>query len=168
MTYNSLYRIRTAGVVLVFAAMIAGGCNTTDHQSAFLSDAMMPPSGITRTNLDGEVLSEDPDDWRISPVHVGLIIVEPAYPNPTTGSLVFVPVNIRQFNAVPAPVTLRALDVTNRFTVLDRIHDTASPGVRVMQFQPGLLGSAGLHRLFIFDGRGEVISYGDLCVSPCP
>jgi len=58
-------------------------CSQNEDQREFERAAFSEASGFTRTNANGQVISEDPDDWRISPFFQGLIEVSslPA-PNP--------------------------------------------------------------------------------------
>ena len=149
----------------ILAAVLLGpGCDTQGRQDEFIDEAFAPPQGFTRTDEDGAVAERDADDWRTAPLYLGTIFVDPAFPNPTGGQFVSLPLSIREFNAVPGGLELAALDANNRFTTLDRIDDAGSPGAYVLTFNPTFLGRRGLVRVFILDGLGELISYGDLLV----
>lgn len=142
--------------------LLGPGCDSQGQQEAFDQDAFAVPSGFTRTDADGQVLNEDADDWRTSPVYVGRIRIEPAFPNPTNGQFVNIPVRVIEFNAVVGRLQLVSLDESNRFVLLDDA--SGELGADVFTFNPTFLGRRGLVRVFILDGRGEVISYGDLQV----
>lgn len=159
-----------AAVVLILCWTTLSACDTFNEQRDFSSDASRPPDGITRTEESSEVVDEDPDDWRTSPLYRGVVRVEPAYPNPVTSDLqrVTVPFWITDFDAITGNLTLRGYTDKQRFIALDR-REVTGPGSYQFDFSPSWLSSAGnldavegLHRLFIFDARGEIVSYGDL------
>src|SRR5690606_14388053 len=76
----AMIRLRPLAVLALLLTLPA--CDTNVQQDEFLLDSELPPNGITRTNEAGEVLENDPDDWRVAPVFRGAVEVEPAYPNP--------------------------------------------------------------------------------------
>ncbi len=147
--------------------LAAAGCDNQGAQEEFIDEAGQPPQGITRI-LDnaygGDICSEDADDWRTSPVYSGIILIErPASPNPVAGSsLVTITIRVLQFDRVRGSLAVRAFGNANTLIVLDTILDASSPGEYVFQFSPSLLTENGLHRLFIFDAIGELVSYGDI------
>jgi hypothetical protein len=148
-------------------AFVIGGCDNQGAQEDFIDEAGLPASGITRI-LDnaygGEICSEDADDWRTSPIYSGIVLVErPASPNPVAGSaLVTITIRELQFDRVRGILDLRAFGNGNTLLRLDTIIEASSPGEYVFQFSPSILSENGLHRLFIFDGIGELVSYGDI------
>ena len=145
---------------------LPAGCDTQEQQNEFLDDAFAVPEGFTRTNRDGEVVTNDPDDWRTAPFYATSVLVDPAFPNPSSEGLFTFPVSIREFNAVPGGLELASLDANNRFVPLDVINDVSDPGRYDFREVPILarLGRRGLIRVFILDGRGELVSYGDVFV----
>ena len=148
--------------VVVLATIVA--CDSTDSQDDFVQAASSPPSGITRTDASGQVTSEDTDDWRTSPFFVGKVFVDPAYPNPAqVGSTITVQIRVLQFGDISGRLVLRA-EVGDDLVPLDELIDTSSPGAYIMQFSGAQLGRTGLHRLYIFDEFGEIVSYGDLLI----
>ena len=50
--------------LVVLALLLAGGCDTAEQQNDFEDEAFSTPSGFTRTDENGQILSEDKDDWR--------------------------------------------------------------------------------------------------------
>ncbi len=147
---------------IVAVCLLLAACDSSDSQEDFVKAATSTPSGFTSTDVSGQVISEDTDDWRTSPFFVGKVLVNPAYPNPVQGgATVTVPVQILQFNDVSGGLSLRA-EVGEQLRLLDDLIDTSSPGAYIMQFSAAQIGESGLHRLFILDDFGEIVSYGDL------
>lgn len=139
-------------------------CDSAESQDDFVKAATSPPSGITSTDASGEVISEDTDDWRTAPFFVGKVIVNPAYPNPSTaGGTITVSLRILQFDDITGGLSLRT-EAGERFLLLDDLIDTSSPGAYIMQFSAAQIGEAGLYRLFILDDFGEIVSYGDVSI----
>ncbi|MEX2399549.1 MAG: hypothetical protein WD423_02175 [Rhodothermales bacterium] len=153
---------RIAAVGLVLCAL--SGCDAHEQQDAFAEEASRPPENITRVSESGEVLEVDEDDWRTAPLYRGEILVDPAEPNPVaTGGFVAIRVSVTVFNAVQAPLRVETLR-DNRLRTLDVIDQASDPGAYVFSFPASEIGSRGLHRIFVFDGVGELVSYGDVMV----
>lgn len=162
--------IHIAAAVILLSCPALWACDTFNEQQQFSNEASQRPEGITRTSESSEVLEEDADDWRTSPLYRGVVRVEPAYPNPVTAShqRVTLPYWITDFNAISGDLTLRAYNDKDNFIALDR-REITGPGSYQFDFHPSILSSTGnvgsvegLHRLFLFDERGELVSYGDL------
>src|SRR5690606_4099136 len=134
------------------------------QQETFLDEAQAEPSGFTRTDQSGGIEALDGDDWRTSPLFTGRVIVDPAYPNPTNGGIVTLPFRILQPNEVAGGVYVRAFDADGNVIALGEQIETSGPGLYVVTINPALLGPTGLHRLFVTDVFGDLISYGDLDV----
>ncbi|NNE45220.1 MAG: hypothetical protein HKN37_01020 [Rhodothermales bacterium] len=163
---------RTNSILLVATCVCLWSCDATDSQDEFVTAATSTPSGFSATDAsgglvrdeEGQIVSEDTDDWRTAPFFVGKVVVRPAYPNPAVaGGTVTVPIRILQFDDVSGGLVLRTL-VGEQFPLLDELIDTSSPGERIMQFSVAQIGEAGLHRLFILDSFGEMVSYGDVLI----
>lgn len=146
------------------AALLWAGCDTAAQQESFLEDAQATPSGISRTDQNGGILDLDEDDWRTSPLFIGKVTVDPAYPNPVIGGIVTVPFRILQPNEVSGGVYIRSFDADGNVIALGEEVETSGPGLYVVTINPALLGPTGLHRLFVTDRFGDLISYGDLDV----
>lgn len=160
--------------ILILLLGSAMGCDSQEAQLEFENDANMPPSGFASTDENGTILHDDPDDWRTSPNFAGVARFEPAYPNPTNGGLVTVPVIVQDFNALPGGLELRGFDDTGRLTLLDDLPQATQPGAYTFIFSPtqfsvtgDLSAVGGLHRVFVFGilGSSEIVSYGDIMVS---
>jgi len=149
---------------LALVCWLGLGCDSQKQQENFVDSANAPPAGFTRTDAGGQILTDDPDDWRTAPFYIGKIRVDPAYPNPSTSDFVNLPVTVLEFDAIGGRLTLRSFDDQRRGILLDEILDASSPGAYSFRFTPARLVTNGLHRVFIFDQFGEIISYGDLMV----
>ncbi len=150
--------------IILLLAVCTLSCDSSDSQDDFLKAATATPSGITRTDGSGQIISDDKDDWRTAPFFVGKVIVDPAFPNPSSvGGTVTIPLRILQFEDLSGRLSLR-VDVDDDFRLLDELLDTSSPGARIFQFSAAQINRAGLHRLFILDDFNEIVSYGDLLI----
>ena len=143
------------------------GCDNQGAQEDFVAEAGADPSGITRildNDFGGTICSEDEDDWRTSPVYTGIVLVErPAFPNPINGATEgTILLRVLQFDRVRGGFQLSAFGDGNLPIELGRITDASSPGEYALQFSPSLLTANGLHRLFVLDSFGELITYGDI------
>ncbi|SHK97593.1 hypothetical protein SAMN04488087_2445 [Rhodothermus profundi] len=153
-----------AGLLLL---LILTGCDTR-QQEDFLSAALRPPEGFTRTDENGQVLSVDPDDWRVAPAYRGYLRFDPAYPNPFSGGEVRLPFYV--FSSLSGGLSLWANDVEGRPRLLDEHPSLTQPGAYVFTFDPAVLTPdrnlarlEGLHRLYVYRGT-DLVSYGDLMI----
>ncbi len=146
----------------ILLSLLLSSCDSQEKQNDFVDDARSPPSGITSTDRDGIIVSEDEDDWRTAPFYFGKVRIDPAYPNPSFGQIVTVPVSILEFNAIQGGLVLRADDGDDHLLLLAEILNAAQPGAYVLRFSPVILGRTGLIRLLVFDRLGELVSYGDI------
>ena len=161
-------------------AFLLLSCDTADEQRLFNDAVFEEPEGYTYTdeggrmqmNDKGEYISFDENDWQTGPAFIGSISVDPIYPNPTDGSLVIIPVSITDFDGFPNGLYLRAFGnfEPRSLYLIDEIFD-ASAGSHAFRFDPSLLSAAGdlssikgLHRLFVTDAQGNLVSYGDLLI----
>jgi hypothetical protein len=157
---------------LALWGLVLASCDTQEAQEEFVDDANQVPAGVTvilDDSFGGTVCREDADDWRISPIYNGVVFVDrPPVPNPASGELVTITLRVLQFDRVRGGLVLRAFGAANSLLILDSILDAGSPGEYVFQFSPSLLSTNGIHRLFVFDSFGEIVSYGDLHVAAQP
>ncbi|HCT52495.1 MAG TPA: hypothetical protein DF712_08545 [Balneola sp.] len=159
--------------ILVIFGFLLLGCTSNDAQREFEIDAYQDPAGITSTSAQGEVTSEDPDDWRASPFFQGLIEVKPAYPNPIELGGV---IEFEYFVLSTQPVN--GLQVVTRGVngqLSNYIYTSSSNplpnGIDNFRIDPKSLSpdgsdalARGLHRVFFFDLNQRLISYGDIRV----
>lgn len=136
-------------------------CGSDDD--GFRERAAARPSGIVETDADGNVVNwpQSETDWETSPSYLGIIIFDALYPNPSGVA-----------STLRIPVTVRTAGVRGglyiewiRDGMLVRIAEfpyVLEPGFYVLDFDAALFGTTGLFRIFITDGRGDVVSYGDI------
>lgn len=163
-----------AGLLLFLVLGLAACSSTDDAQRDFENQAFRPPEGITRTDNGGEVQETDPDDWRVSPMYSGFVEIEqPAYPNPTNGQTISIELLVTGLGSVNG-IEVVTLDERNIFRPL--YFDERQPipvgfsliTIDPLLFAPGgsgtISGARGLHRVFVFDRRENLITYGDVRV----
>ncbi|AXJ01507.1 hypothetical protein CYPRO_2261 [Cyclonatronum proteinivorum] len=164
-------------ILFALSALLAlnSACSSTDDaQRDFEREAFRTPSGITETDGSGNIISTDEDDWRIGPLFAGFVEVQqPAFPNPTTGQILSIELLVTGLGAVNG-LDVMTLDDRNFFKRLFFDERTPLPvgftqiTINPVQFAPGgsgtISGARGLHRVFIFDGRENLITYGDIRV----
>jgi len=156
---NRLLSVAMSGALLLSLT----ACDTQDQQEEFIRSADQVASGFTETNESGEIINEDLDDWRTAPVYIGSIRIDPAFPNPTAGEFVTIPLTVTLPGSIRGGLRVSAVDRNRRLVVLDELIEASDPGAYVFQFS-ALNLDPGLQRVFIFDGFGELISYGDLMI----
>ncbi|PIQ59886.1 MAG: hypothetical protein COV99_12665 [Bacteroidetes bacterium CG12_big_fil_rev_8_21_14_0_65_60_17] len=154
--------MRIVRLLVLMALVPLAACDTAERQDDFVDDASAVPAGFARTGEDGEILEDDKDDWRTSPVYGGKVRFDPAFPNPTTGSLVTISLTVLEFGAIQGGLVLRGRDANGTLRTLDDLPEAAEPGVHAFLFSPSILARSGLVRVFVFDRVGEVVTYGDL------
>ena len=160
MQNTAMFRISA----IVLTAIFVFGCDSQNKQDTFIEDASRVPSGYAATDATGAIISDDKDDWRTAPIFAGKVRFDPAFPNPTIGQFVSLPVFIMEFNSIQGGLVLRADDGQGSLRLLDEILDASQPGGYTLRFSPAVLGRTGLIRLFVTDRLGELVSYGDLSV----
>lgn len=147
------------------------GCTRNDAQREFEEEAYSFPNNYTKTTAQGQVESVDEDDWRISPLFQGLIEINPPFPNPVaTNQAIQFEVEVTGIQSVSGIEVLVRFD-DNSFRSVYQNFETLQPGLTTLQINPIELaqfgnpeGARGLNRLFIFDGKSQMISYGDVLV----
>ncbi len=168
---RSIYSVLTLLCVLM---LFASCSNTDDAQRDFENDAYRLPSGFTETDAQGNVINEDPDDWRVSPMFAGFVEIDrPAYPNPTTGPTISLEILITGIGSVNG-IDVYTFDENDRLKLLWFDERMPLPVgfsqilIDPVQFAPGgsgtISGARGLHRVLVFDRRNNLITYGDIKV----
>ncbi len=165
-------------VAALLACLLLLGCSKSDDQKKFEQQAYSIPENYTAMNANGRPAGSgqtDPDDWRISPAYQGLIEVStPAYPNPVSlNSSLRIDIDILGFESVPGLEVYTLRQVNNLFGPIVQLDQSElSPGLRVLVMDPSSFSGAsssqnatGLNRIIIFDGRDNVITYGDVRVN---
>jgi hypothetical protein len=170
----AVHPFRILGLFLL-GVLLLPGCDTSDAQRQFEFDASAPPSGITQTDQDGNVIGEpDPDDWRSAPLFPS-VTVQPAFPNPVPAVFtapVTVDVSVPFTSAITGGLVLLVIDnrQQGRFAaVLDFVPPESIFTLNSLRFTRSdlqialnLPDPAGLYRLLVQDGTGRLISYGDV------
>lgn len=163
----------------ILGVFIFAGCSKSDEQKEFENQAWNLPDNYTST-VDGvSVKNKDPDDWRISPQYQSLIRIGETYtlPHPNPLAFNYVPGltldidvgNIQTLSRVE--VNVLDLDAPNPLRQL-KVQTVSSTPTLITFTLPGELISAStggsnasdLYRLIIYDGRNNIISYGDVKV----
>lgn len=162
--------VQSLSLILLAVIIFFNGCKRDDAQVSFEREALSLPSGHTETDQFGNVITEDGNDWRVSPLYAGLIFVEPAFPNPTQGDNITIELSITGVNNLVG-FTVYFLNETATPTFLTSITFNPSNFFQVISINPQefspttLLSDAiGLHRVLIYDQRNEIITYGDIKV----
>lgn len=169
--------ILQAILLSVFGALILAGCSKSDDQKAFEQKAFAPPdTNIVQTNQSGEILdNNDPDDWRVSPRYQTLITVglsfefQPPYPNPVNfNSKLYI--HLRQNSPdVIDGLEIRTIDEDGDINQVifynsDQIGSyNIDKQIEASSIVTGRGDNAsGFYRLLIYDGRNNLITYGDV------
>ena len=146
-------------------------CSQNEDQREFERAAFSEASGFTRTNTNGEVIQEDPDDWRIAPFFQGLIEIS-SYPAPnpvqTNDRIVM---NLLATGIEPVsgiiiyvyyrPNSIKVIPVDDRSPLPAGLLTIQLNPLEIAEFveQP-----AGLYRVILLDRNENVITYGDIKV----
>jgi len=158
-----------AFTLFIFASLILSGCGNDDAQIKFENQAYSEPSNFTETTFQGDVVRLDSDDWRISPLYIGLANVQPIFPNPVqyaaninlevelSGAPVSSIIELGYLDASSEWSPLQIQDITSDFELVTFIVNTRQFGGTAEQ-------ARGIHRLLLFDGNQRMISYGDLLI----
>lgn len=170
----------TLRLLLVALPLVVLACDsgTADGQRLFADDALLSPvAGITRTDASATVLSRDSSDWRIGPAYLTRVrFLELPSPNPVaSGAAISFLIDTE---GVPGGLELVAVqrrgDLVDFVEILDpgaRRDDATVSGfysfsVSASQIAvAGGSGVGGLTRVVLLDGRGGVVSYGDVQVN---
>ncbi|TYP94844.1 hypothetical protein LX73_0133 [Fodinibius salinus] len=160
--------------ITVFSVLLLMGCSKSNDQRDFENRALTTPDKITKTDSNGEIVGQtDPDDWRVGPMYNRLISIsselsDPPHPNPlpynSTLNLqiefnVSDPVNvivIRKFR-LPTDTQFPLLRQLDQSELID-FNSIALEGSNIAENTT----KEGLYRILIYDGKQNLISYGDV------
>lgn len=158
--------------LLVLSMALLISCRESEDQQQFEEEARSEPEGITEMSIDGnEVISEDDDDWRISPMYKGLIrfnstdIVHYPYPNPANRN------DFIKFDLYITQDAVNAIRLVtyseNDYWITLETKTSISSGYEHFEFRAGDMSAegwnpSGLHRLLIYDQHDNLITYGDI------
>lgn len=155
--------------IIPVIALFLVSCSNDDAQSDFESQAYGEAANFTETSFQGDIVRIDSDDWRISPLYIGLITVQPAYPNPIQyGSNLELEVDL---NGLPVNSVLELgfLNPSNQWIFLQQQEvifdfDTKVFRIDTRQFGGSAEQARGLRRMLLFDGNQRLITYGDILI----
>lgn len=160
-------------VVFLLLVVSVISCTRNDAQREFEEEAYQAPSGITETAPNnGEILSNDPDDWRTSPRFQGFIDVVPPYPNPVaTNQIIQFQLEVIAQGAVNGLLVYVLFENGDREIIFDEfdplplgLYDFPIEASRLSQFDGSPESARGLKRIYLFDLDYRMISYGDILV----
>ena len=162
--------VRPAPFLLL--AVFVAGCGATDVREAqrlFEAEAFtLPASGFTETPDGVTVRDEDPQDWRIAPRFLGdFELTLPPYPNPVgRGESIQLLGTFADRNGALIPYRLTRDGDLLRIEGACVSGSTLAPAPVYTVFADCIgLGESGLFRLVLLDGRGDVVTYGDVSVA---
>lgn len=157
-------------VFLSLLCLLFFACAKSDDQRRFEDEAFVQPQGITQTTADGSIVSDDPDDWNVGPMYQSLIIVDqPAFPNPVDYNSNFtIRINLQTPDAVNQmifysfryPTELNGPIYELDQSRLQLFNSVTIPASSIAD--QGAAGAAGTYRILIYDGRDNLITYGDV------
>ncbi|MEX0773480.1 MAG: hypothetical protein WEB89_10595 [Balneolales bacterium] len=163
------------GMIILLSTSLWGGCSRNEEQDQFEREAFRTSEGYTKTNSLGEIVgSEDPGDWRVSPIFEGYVNVHiRAHPNPVViGDIVRIELELLGVDFINNLTVKTYTD--NNFNFPQELYyyeNSSQHGFINMSFDPILLSPSnvasearGLHRVFIFDQNEDLITYGDIKV----
>jgi hypothetical protein len=156
--------------LLVTMLVVTTHCTSQSAQDSFEAQARKMPSGITRTDAVGRIISIDPDDWRIGPMFGGYVEVSvPAYPNPSRGERITIDILVSGLESVNrlqvytrtptgSPLFLYEINDSPLPTGLNQIYLDPAAFAQTRSYQDAI----GLHRVFVYDQNANLITYGDI------
>ncbi|PAU95832.1 hypothetical protein CK503_01890 [Aliifodinibius salipaludis] len=161
-------------ILFLAGFLIVAGCSKSDDQREFENQALVPPfKGITEMTSQGEKTENgniDSDDWNISPRYIQRIsVLTPAYPNPINyGQTMQITIDFGYDNTANEIAFFAKSQNTSEsqlqflFRESDlSIIDTFS--INTAQFaQESGVGLSNIYRIFIYDGKDNLITYGDV------
>lgn len=162
-------------ILIIMLSLVSFSCGQDDDQREFEQEAFQLPEGITETEGDGDIIKEDPDDWRTSPFYQGLVFVNPAFPNPVSiADKLSIEIEVSGIDAVSGLTVAVLIDnaANAEFRSLYTVsQNPLPPGLTSIPINPVELGrfnspesARGIHRLIIYDNQQNIISYGDVRV----
>ena len=165
---NSINRLHIPSFFLL-VGLIFGSCQQDSAQRQYEAEAYGVVEGYTQTDLQQNILSQDKQDWRVSPYYEGLIRVLPLFPNPISyGGTAYLEMTL---NGAPVQsyVELGYLNYNNRWVHLQQQTVRSEFELVTFVIDSRNFGSSaevarGLHRLLLYDGNQRLITYGDIFI----
>ena len=160
------------GIFVLFLVIASIGCQDNSSQEEFERRAFSTPENFTKTDANGNILINDPDDWEIGPLFQGLVEINAVpYANPSIGLRFNLEILVTGLEAVSG-LEIYARDPFGRpFIIYNDNRRPLPHGLVDIFIEPSWLAPSrvyseaiGLNRIFIYDDRGSLITYGDLKV----
>lgn len=159
----------SSSLLFVALLLLLVSCAGDDAQDSFEREAYGFAENITETNFQGDIVSRDDDDWRVSPFYTGIVDISPVFPNPvsyvSTATLeVFI-----NGSPLSSYLELGYLDDVgnwNQLEVKESVGDFSLNSFRINPIQFGANAdlAKGIYRLILIDGNQRIITYGDLII----
>ena len=147
--------LRPPAALLVLA--LVAGCDATslgEAQRLFDLQALAPPNGITETTASGEVVREDPDDWRTAPLYLSTFsLTFVPFPNPAASTEAVQIAGV--FSGSRGSLIPYVLDERDRLVRLQLVSGQTEGTAPLYTFGAGQLGGPGLYRLVLLDASGR-------------
>jgi hypothetical protein len=162
---------KTVFLSLLPLLLLVSACGQSDDQRDFEASAFSEADGFTQTDSGGEVISSDPDDWRIAPFFQGVVEVDPPFPNPVQSTDQFT-LNI-WITGVEAVNGIRIYAFYGGNNIRLVYEDNQRPMPTGLANLPPISAAEivelpespqGLYRIIVLDGDENVITYGDIRV----
>ncbi len=157
--------------LLLFASITS--CTRNDAQREFEQEAYSSPNNYTETAPNnGDILSNDPDDWRTSPRFQGFINVVPPFPNPvSTNQTIQFQLDVVAQGSVNGLLVYIIFDDGDRRVIYEEfdplpqsLYDFQISASALSQVEGSPESARGLKRIYLFDLNNRMISYGDILV----
>lgn len=162
--------------LLLIVAVLFLGCSKSDDQLQFEREALSQPQNITETDGNGNITgTSDPDDWRIGPMYRGRINIgglsdsQVPFPNPVAfNSTLHIYLTQLTPDEISTLEIYKLTEFNNRqvvrlydeFEINSTFNDLRIPASKIADGEGS--GASGIYRILIYDGRENLISYGDV------
>lgn len=154
----------------LFLFFLLTGCNQGSDQREFEQAAFTEAEGFTETDSRGEVIREDPDDWRVAPFFQGLVEVDPPYPNPVqSNDQITLDIIVTGVESVSGLWVFAYYGANNIRQIYEDPGRPLSTGLTSIPLNPLDVARLpespqGLYRIIVLDANENVITYGDIRV----
>lgn len=165
-------KIGLPGLLMLLVVVLVGCNSAIDDQIRFEQQSLAEPEGITRTDFSARILSADENDWRIGPLFVGFVnVFNPPFPNPIGNQNIRFELDVISFDAVDGLIIVTQDETGFNRTLFTFPSAPLPTGIITVQFPARLLDNTGIftnargiHRIWAYDRRGRLITYGDILV----
>lgn len=160
------------GPFLILSMLLVGCNSANDDQRRFELNSFEEPTGFTRTDFSGRISSMDENDWRIAPLFGGLInVFNPAFPNPVGNQSFRIDLDVISIDAVNGLIIYTRDETGFNRTIYTHPSAPLPTGIvsvfipaRILDNTGIFTNARGLHRIWLYDRSGRLITYGDIQV----